>query len=121
MSGEALVVVALALRACTGPLCCWEVRLDDGTLYRDEQGAEARFEIPRQGSHFEVRAAPGTCSDPGVWSDWTRFAWLHPTDLDGDGVVGAPDLALSAGSHQLGHVPAATDYSYCLPAEPAEP
>jgi hypothetical protein len=122
VSAEALVVVALALRACGGPLCCWELRLDDGTLYQEEQGAEARFAIPRQGRYFEVRASPGTCGDPGFWSGWSRFEWLHPTDIDADGVVGLPDRnALSRVDDQLGQFPEASEYFYCLQPDPVEP
>ena len=122
MTSEVLVLVALALRACTGPVCCWEVRLDDGRVFWDEQGAEARLAIPRQGPYFDVRATEGTCSNPGLWSDWSRFAWLHPTDLDADGVVGGwRDVsAVDARFRQLGEA-RASDYSYCLPAEPWEP
>jgi hypothetical protein len=123
VSGEALVAIALASRACLGPLCCWEVRLDDGTLYQDEQGPEARFEIPRQGRYFEVRARPGTCGESGVWSDWSRVEWLHPTDIDADGVVGLPDYsgATSRVEDELGRIPEASEYLYCRQPDPVEP
>jgi hypothetical protein len=116
VSGEALAVIVLAFRACTEALCCWQVRLDDGTSYQEERGAEATFAIPRQGLYFEARAARGICSDPGVWSDWSRFDWLHTTDFDADGEVGLADLGAigSAFRSDFRRFPDATEYFYCL-------
>ena len=118
MGTDLLAVIALAFRACAEPLCCWEVRLDDGTLYRDEQGSEARFEIPRQGYFFEARAALGSCADPDLWSGWRRFDWMHPADANADGTVGLDDhraMTLALWS-ESGRRPEATDYFYCLQA-----
>lgn len=79
VSGDLLAVIALAFRSCTEPLCYWEVRLDDGTVYRNEQGPEASFEIPRQGFYFDLAAASHALrSELGRYPDATEYSYCLP-------------------------------------------